>query len=398
MSTKSKTRLPRRKKRASRKSDAPVKFYKSIAFSFIALTCILILFVGYFLLSKAEIMIKVVNEPISVDFIADVRESDFSNIDDYQEAVLGGKILETSVSGSKDYATTGIKFSEGDVGGKVTLFNNYGKDQPLVKTTRLLSKEGILYRLKERVNVPAGGKIEAEVYADTPTEESATLGPTTFIIPGLWEGLQDKIYAQSFGSMHGGKREVKFATAEDIENAFDDLTQSLTEEVLTNLKTQMKSSGEILGKIIIKDFDEKKSNLVEGNAGENFTVDLSINVVGIAFSKKDLEIAALEQLKRMVPQDKELSRIDYDGLTFVVERYDLREREANMLVHIEGDVAMKTDNSVFDEDKFIGLDKEKIIKYLEVYPEIERATIKFSPFWVKKVPQLKNNIKVIIQK
>jgi hypothetical protein len=390
------------KTKSTLKQEAPVKFYRRIAFGFIALTVVLIIFAAYFILNRAEIIIKVVKEPISTDFVADIKESSASP--EEGESVetgrisLSGKIIETTVSGNKEYQTSGKKIAEGEIGGKVTIFNNYGKNQPLVATTRLLSKEGILYRLKNRVDVPAGGRAEALVYADTPTEEAAKLGPSTFTIPGLWEGLQDKIYAQSFSPMHGAKQEIRYATDEDLENAFDNLTLVLTEEVMDKLKTEMKAGGEVLGKVIIKNIDEKKSSLKNGETGDKFSVNLTLKVVGIAFSKKDLELLAKEQLEKSVPYDKELVNIDYAGMTFLVERYDLRAREANLLAHIEGDISMKVDNAIFDEDKFIGLDREKIEKYLEVYPEIERATIKFSPFWVKKVPQLKNNIRIIIEK
>ena len=125
---------------------------------------------------------------------------------------------------------------------------------------------------------------------------------------------------------------------------------------------------------------------------------MTLKVVGVAFPKKDFELVVKDQLQKIVSEDKELANIDYAGLTFVVEGYDLRARKASMMVHAEGKISMKTDNIIFDEDRFIGLDKEKIMQYLRVYPEIESATVEFSPFWVKKVPHLKNNVKIIIQK
>ena len=397
------------KSKSTLKSEAPVKFYRRIAFGFIALTGVLIILAAYFILSRAEIAIKVVEEPISADFMINVKESEAVNpespeadgiVGDFatEEVSLSGKVIETTVSGGKEYKTSGKKVAQGEVGGKVTIFNNYGKDQPLVATTRLLSKEGILYRLKKNITVPVGGRVEAEVYADSPTEEAGKLGPTRFTIPGLWEGLQEKIYAQSFEPMHGANQEIKFAAEEDIKNGFDALNQVLTDQVMDNLKTQMKSGGEVLGKVIIKGIDEKKSSLKAEETGEKFSVTMALKVVGVAFSKKDFELLVKDQLQKIVPEDKELANIDYAGLTFVVEGYDLRAREANMMVHIEGKISMKTDNIIFDEDRFIGLDKERIMKYLEVYPEIESATVEFSPFWVKKVPHLKNNVKIIIQK
>jgi hypothetical protein len=384
------------------KSEAPVKFYRKIAFGFVALTGILVLLAAYFVLSKAEITISLAKEPLSVDFIADIEEvgdtAGAPSADVPGSVSIDGKLTETTVTAEKEYPTTGSKITEGDVGGKLTIINNYSKDQPLVATTRFLAKEGILYRLKKGVTVPAGGKVEAEVYADKPSEEAEKLGPTTFTIPGLWEGLQDKIYGQSFAPMSGGKREVKFATEADIGKAYEDLTKTLSEQVIGSLKSEMKAAGEVLGKVLIKEINEKRSSLGAGEEGEKFTIKIKLKVVGIAFYRRDIESLAAGQLAAKVPSGKELVGVKYDTMTFLVEKYDLAAHEANIRVRLEGEMSLRSDNPMFDTDKFIGLDREQIIQYLSTYPEIERITIKFSPFWVKKVPQMKNNIKVIIKK
>ncbi|MBU1145945.1 hypothetical protein KKD80_00125 [Patescibacteria group bacterium] len=391
------------KSKTSRKHEAPVSFYRKIAFVFVALTSVLIIFAAYFVLSRTDITVTIAKEPVSTDFIADLKEVAVQNPAEPSVAVPGaatisGKVTEATVSGSKEYPTTGKKTAEGEVGGTVTIFNNYSKDQPLVATTRLLSSEGILYRLKDRVNVPAGSKVEnVEVYADTPSEAAAKLGPTKFTIPGLWEGLQDKIYAQSFSAMHGGEQEISFVTQTDLDNAYSDLTKTLSEKVLDDLKKEMPSAGEIFGKVVIKEISEKRSDLKAGATGDKFTVNLAMKVVGISFYKRDVESLAWRELGAKVPADKELTSVDYEGMTFLVEKYDVKNGEANIMVHLSGEMALKSDSSIFDKDKFIGLSKEKIIQYLSLYPEIERITIKFSPFWVKKVPQIKTNINIIVK-
>ncbi|MFA5413147.1 MAG: hypothetical protein WC348_01205 [Patescibacteria group bacterium] len=391
------------KSKTSRKHEAPVSFYRRIAFVFVALTSVLIILAAYFVLSRAEITVTIAKEQVSTDFIADLKEVAVQNPAEPSVAVPGaatisGKVKEAVVSGSGEYPTTGKKTETGDVGGTVTIFNTSSKDQPLVATTRLLSPEGILYRLKNKVNVPAGGKVEnVEVYADTPSEAAAKLGPTKFTIPGLWEGLQDKIYAQSFAPMHGGEHEVSFTTQADLDGAYNNLTQTLSNQLLDDIKKGMPAAGDIFGKVVIKEISEKRSSLKVGATGDKFTVNLNMKVVGIAFYERDLESLARQELSAKIPADKELTSIDYNGMTFLVEKYDVTSGEANIMVHLSGEMALKADSPIFDKDKFIGLSKEKIIQYLSIYPEIERITIKFSPFWVKKVPQIKNNISIIVK-
>ncbi len=391
------------KSKTSQKHEAPVSFYRRIAFVFVALTSVLIILATYFFLSRAEIVVTVSKEPISADFIVDLKEVAVQNPAEPSVALpdtatISGKVVETVVSGSEEYSAGGKKTVQGDIGGTVTIFNKYSKDQPLVATTRLLSSEGILYRLKNRVTVPTGGKLEnVEVYADTPSEAAAKLGPTTFIIPGLWEGLQDKIYAQSFSPMHGGEQEVTFVTQADLDSAYNDLTQTLSTQVLDDIKKGMPSAGEIFGKVIIKEISEKRSDLKVGAVGDKFTINLKMKVVGVAFYRRDLESLAKGELSAKVPATKDLTSVNYNDMTFLVEKYNVGTGEANIMVHLTGEMALKPDSLIFDKDKFIGLSKEKIIQYLSIYSEIERITIKFSPFWVKKVPQIKNNINIIVK-
>ena len=89
---------------------------------------------------------------------------------------LAGVVNSLDLTYKKTYPATGEEIIGQEVVGEVIIINNYTKNQPLVATTRLLSPDGKLYRLKETVNVPAGGTVKAAVYADEPKEEMA-IGP-----------------------------------------------------------------------------------------------------------------------------------------------------------------------------------------------------------------------------
>lgn len=395
--------MPTKKTKHLPKSEAPVRLYKRIAIGFLILTGLLVAVAVYFVLNQAEITIVLAKEPVSADFIVNIKETaevgkPAPSAGESSAPEIFGKLIETTVSASKEYKTSGKKYVEGETGGKVTIFNNYSKTQPLVATTRLLSPEGILYRTQKRVDVPAGGKVEVDVYADPPSEAAAKLGPTRFTIPGLWPGLQDKIFGQSFEAMSGSPKEINFVNQQDLDNAYDDLTQTLADRVVEMLKEQMPAAGEILSKVVIKEINEKNSDWAAGEPGEKFTATLKLKVVGVAFYKKDIEDLSYRELRAKAPAEKELINTDYDNLTFLIEKYDIKSGEANIMAHLDGEMSLRADSQIFDAEQLLGLSREKVIQYLSVYPEIERVTIKFSPFWINKVPQLKSNVKIIIKK
>ena len=57
-----------------------------------------------------------------------------------------------------------------EITAKITVINENSINQKLVATTRFLTDNGELFRLKKYIEAPANGQIEAEIYADAPQE------------------------------------------------------------------------------------------------------------------------------------------------------------------------------------------------------------------------------------
>lgn len=376
----------------------PVKLYKRIAVTFVVLTGLLVLFVFYLSFGQAKIIITPVRQPVSVNFIADLtKEAQGREASVPGRITISGRLSEEVVSGSKEYEATGSQIVETEVGGKVTIINNYTKTQPLVATTRLLSPEGILFRTKKRVDVPPGGKVEVEVYADPPTEAAANLGPTHFTIPGLWPALQDKIYGESYEKMSGGKKEVKVVTQTDLDQAYADLTKTLSEKVIEEVKKEMTSAGEVLGKVLITEIIEKKSTAAIGDQKDKFIVTLKFRAVGVAFYRRDLENIAINQLQNKLREDMRLVSVDLENLSFIIEKYDSKAGEANISVYLVGEAVLKPESKILDKNNFAGLSQEDALQYFRSFPEISDVQIKLWPFWTRRIPKLKDHIEVIIK-
>lgn len=105
---------------------------------------------------------------------------------------------------------------DGIATGVVTLSNRTASDQPLVATTRLLSDEGVLFRLRDATEIPAGGSVDATVYADE-AGSAGNVGPSHFTIPGLPTSLQDDIDAASAVPMDGGVIQVGILSQADVD-------------------------------------------------------------------------------------------------------------------------------------------------------------------------------------
>ena len=132
-------------------------------------------------------------QELSLDFRVGIEEKDLHNY------IKGEKIVK-SYNWSKSYMPSSVEVIEDKAIGNITIINESSLDQPLVATTRFLSEDGVLFRLKERVTVPSQGQIEAEVYADK-EGESGNIGSSSFTIPGLSSSVQKLIYGESVIAM-----------------------------------------------------------------------------------------------------------------------------------------------------------------------------------------------------
>src|SRR3989339_228235 len=171
-----------------------VGMYRKIALSFVVLTVVLLAVIFYFSFTRVTITLIPNQERVSNNLIFDIYDSE--NADSVSAMGVPGIVRQITIEDKKEYQASGSNVIGKEVVGKIDIINDYNKNQPLVATTRLISSDGKLFRLKETVNVPVGGLKDVEIYADEAKPEMAT-GPTTFTIPGLWAGLQDKIYAKN---------------------------------------------------------------------------------------------------------------------------------------------------------------------------------------------------------
>lgn len=108
--------------------------------------------------------------------------------------------LEKVVSGSYDHEATE---SEGVAEAEFEFINETNVGQTLIPTTRVLSADGVLFRLRDRIQIPANGSIAAIAAADQPGS-SGNVGPGRFTIPGLSASQQAVIYAELKSAATGG--------------------------------------------------------------------------------------------------------------------------------------------------------------------------------------------------
>lgn len=370
-----------------------LSLYRRLVWKFVALVIILAAVVGYFSFSKLTIVITPKGEALSdTVFLKIAKPGAPEEAGDLREPIEG-TIREVNASAEKTYQATGEEYEGEEIVGQVRIINNYAKSQALVAKTRLLSPDNKLYRIKEAVNVPAGGEVTVAIYCEKPSEELA-IGPTSFTIPGLWLGLQDKIYARSDQAFTFTKKVKKYVKQTDIENATRDITDSL----ITKAKTEASQATE--GDWLY-DTSESAKIAIDSKAGDfkdSFTIRATGTIIAVSFDRKQAEKIATAKLNLLVPDDKELVKFKTEEISYSLENYDAAAGIATIKETFTGVMSLKKDSGIIDRQQLVSLSKEQIDNYLKNFPEIQSYELRFSPAFIHKAPHLIDRIMIRIDK
>ncbi len=335
-----------------------VGLYRRLVWRFIAFTVVLLFVVFYFSFSKLTIMISPKGENINDNLLLKVQPASANNENsetDFREKV-DGTIQSLNVSEEKIFPATGEEFIGEEIFGQVKIINNSAKNQALVATTRILSPDNKLFRLKDAVNVPAGGEVSVDIYADKPSEDMA-ISPTTFTIPGLWLGLQDKIYAKSTVDFVFRQKVKKYIKASDIEQATNDMNNLLIAKAKSSSDSIGDNKGTLYGAL------DQTSFAIDSKAGETkdeFTIKAQGSIVIVTFSKDQAAKLAAAKLALLVPDDKEL--VDYKAadIIYSFDNYDVKTGIATIKASFNGTMVLKSNTDIIDKKQLVNLNRQQL--------------------------------------
>ncbi len=274
--------------------------------------------------------------------------------------------------------------------GKVKIINQYSKNQPLVATTRLMTSDDKLFRVKNTVNVPAGGSVEVEIYADNPSEQMAIL-PTKFVIPGLWAGLQDKIYAESYEPFEFKKDIKKFITQEDVNRAVN----YLNDEIIKQAETRVKNSSGTNKNIFSIDNQNSKIELSPEVGDESEYFELKIKkIVNIISLNNDDVVNLVKQKLNILDLDQKISDVDPDSLTYSLVTFN----SAGEVAEIKANFLFKTlagsSENIINKKHLVNLNQDQIKAYLDSVKGLKSYELRFRPNFIKRGPMLVDRINI----
>ncbi len=367
-------------------SEQPVRFYKFIALTFLFITLALVGTIIFMSSKRASITIITKSEPLEVTDTVEIHSGDPS-------ALVPGVVTTTVIEYEKIFSPEGSRTEDAIAVGQVTLVNDTNAAQPLIATTRLLSKEGILFRLKDAVTVPAQGSIPAAVYADV-AGASGNIATTTFTIPGLSEDKQKVIYAKSSQEMSGGVRTIGVVDADDVERAEKTALEEMKARATTALEGFAGEGMVGIFDIVQYTFDDIADI---GKEVDAFTVKGRATIAGIWYDEVAAKSFAEDMLtKRVVDNSEILSSVEPNP-SISLEGYDLETGEIQLTISHRGLVNIDENSRELDKSSFFGKSEDEVKRYVMSLKHVEGVEMSFKPLWNRSVPHVANNVEIIVR-
>ncbi len=364
---------------------------------------IIIGFIFYFTLSKAEIIIKPKTE--LMQFQVELNIDKGVAFIDLETNKVPAQLFQVEKEGEREFPATQEKELREKAKGTITIYNQYSSaPQTLVKTTRFVSEKGKLFRTTQTIIIP-GAKVEGgqiipssinvEIEAAEPGKEY-NIEPSSFTIPGFkGTAKYTGFYGKSTESMTGGIiGKVKVVSAEDIQGAKDILIVELKEKAKQELEKRIPTDLKILEDTSLEEVVESSSNVEADQPAEKFTVKVKVVANVLGFNENDAISLINDNLKEKISEDK-IIMSDTININYTITDINLDKGTARLICEVTEDIAWKVDSEEIKQE-LAGKNEIEVRQLLSARPEIENAKIIFWPFWVKKIPSNEKKIKVTI--
>jgi len=302
------------------------------------------------------------------------------------------------------FPATGKKIVQEKAGGKIIIYNAYSSEpQRLVATTRFATPDGKIFRLVKEIMVPAAKIVEGKIVASSieATVVADQAGPkyniepvSHFSIPGFQGSAKYQgFYAESKEAMKGGFiGEKAFPTEEDIKKAKEKASQDLRDSVESFLSLQTPPEFKIIE-------GSKQFNLLKQEVNQqvdeknNFTVFSEAELLNIAFKESDLKNLIEETAKAKLGTN---FKIKTYNLEYGVGRADFKQGQISFAVNFQG-VFEEPFNVEDFRQKSVTKSETNLRALISSFPNIQKATISFWPFWVKRAPDDIKRVKVEVE-
>jgi len=407
--------------------------YRRIAYTFIALTVVIVLAVLWLTSVKAEVLVRVKRDRVRLDGVVEVAKEPktgqipgrvvqgvFEKVQEFPVLGAAGEPLDPSKQPDAEAIPTPeptpVVNENVLAKGTVKIFNKYSKSQTLVRTTRLLTPDNKLYRIDSQVVIPAGGEVTVNVYADKTGNEFVLSGPQKYTIPGLFIDLQKFIYAESDEPFNAVPQEGQPTTKPapstpaastpvkpgkpvvqaDLDRAEKTLTDTVLNQAMKSLAADIGDTSNKEVVYVVKVID-RKFMVQPGDVAENFLASVKLDVTAVYYGKEDMQTLVRSRLRERVPAGREFLPFDSGAITYSLESSDVKQEVASIRGSADAAYRLSPTSPLLQKTVIAGKSKSEAESLLKAVDGVDSVEVKIEPNWIDKIPSLKDRIELKVE-
>lgn len=354
----------------------------------VALIVVLVSIGALFAFSGAEVTVTATENPTSVsgEFLATASGGE-----------LPFEVITVEKIASVNVPSEGTETVNQSAQGTITIQNKQDVPQQLIKNTRFETPDGLIFRIRDSVTVPASkngtpGTLDATAYADA-TGESYNVGPTTFTLPGLKGGATfTLVTASSKEAMKGGfagpRPSVSSATRE---KKAEELRSELTPTIEKALQDAIPEGYVLIPGASRMVYEAQPDAAAAGN---NVELSQKATANAIVFPSSAIAKAIAYQVVGSYSGQPVVLQKE-SGLTLVPVGDIPVAGTTEFAFSLSGNatVLWQVDPSKISA-AVAGKSRTTAETVLSGFPEVERASLVLRPFWNTSFPQDPAKIKV----
>ena len=253
----------------------------------------------------------------------------------------------------------------------------------------MLSPDNKLYRIQQGVTVPAGGSVEIWAEADQVGDEFV-IGATNMIIPGLWSGLHELIYAEAPSGMSLTSVPKYTVSQDGLDLAQQKLTLQAETEALNLINNSLPEKLLINKSRLFLKFTDLDSTPLNSTSEEIY-LKQAVTAYGLVFSEEDLSSRAQEKFINELSGQEKIVKFLPSDFSYDILEINTQTEKAVLEINMTAVISTNEKMTQVDKDQLIGKDKASVEAYLQSIG-VDQTEIKFFPVWLRKVPKIKDHI------
>lgn len=298
--------------------------------------------------------------------------------------------------------STGEQQVDKRASGTIIIYNNYSSaSQRLIKNTRFVTPDNLIYRIDQSVNVPGKkgtipGSVEAVVFAEE-AGEKYNAGLKDFVIPGFkGDPRYTAFYARSkpgFPLAGGFSGIMKVVSDSDKKSAEVALQKELKDALMKDILAKVPTGSLTFDTLYRIDWTPLTQENLDSN---QVRIKETGTLSAVAIDKK----ALATYLARAYVSDYKNENIEIQD----IEKLKVAPKTAIFNPSTDKTVEIIISGStkfvwLFDELEFrqalLGKSRSQFYEILKQYPMITKADISLTPFWKGSFPSTLSKISII---